>query len=69
MDAKTRLRKHLDRSGLTVKQFARAHDLSAGLVSQWLCGHRMPGRAYALKLQKIAGIPVASWDRAPEKAA
>lgn len=55
------LRDWLKESGLTHRAFARAHGFSAALLSQWLTGHRNPGLPSAIKLERITGIPAASW--------
>lgn len=58
-----RLARELKKRGWKQEDLKRALGLSRGQVSRWLSGARVPEIAAAVRMEKLLGIPVASWTR------
>lgn len=43
--------------------WCREHHVDPGQLSRILAGLAMPGRAVAVKIERITGIPVSAWAR------
>lgn len=56
----------LQETGKTQGQLAREVGVDSGLVNRWVHGSRTPDRTRAVAVERILGIPVASWDEPSE---
>jgi transcriptional regulator with XRE-family HTH domain len=55
------LRDWIDRRGFNQVEGAKYLGISEPYMSMFLSGRRVPGRDLAVKLERLTGIPVASW--------
>jgi transcriptional regulator with XRE-family HTH domain len=60
----SRLKKWLDREGKNQEWLAERLEVSQTTVSAWVRGQSEPRIAFAMKLERLTGIPVAAWARA-----
>lgn len=66
-DALRRLKGWMAAREITVAGLARMLGVKPPAVSNWLSGHARPKTQYRLAIEKIAGVPFASWLTAEEK--
>lgn len=57
------LARHLDRTGLSVSQFAKRHGFNVVTVHGWARGSRNPSLGAAFRLERVTDgeIPAAAW--------
>lgn len=55
----------IDRLGWSQAELAEKLETSSGQVSQWLYGGRRPSLPWALKIEKLVEIDVATWHQEP----
>ena len=51
--------------GLNIRSAARCFEISAGHLSHLENGKRKAGRAVAVRIKRVAGIPVEKWEAEP----
>lgn len=56
------LRTWVERSHYTQGEVARLIGITDVFLSQILHGHRMPGLATAIKVERLTGVPAGSWE-------
>ena len=61
MGGRELLRRYQVREGIRQADLARRLGVSAAAVSLWLRGLRTPDRAAALRIARVAGVPVDAW--------
>ena len=49
------------RHGLNGRQTARLLEMHYTLISNFITGKRLPGREYAIRIERTTGIPVEAW--------
>lgn len=56
-----RLAHTLAERGLSQQQLEKDLDVSAGIVSRWLAGKRVPSLEMAMRMERELGVPAESW--------
>lgn len=56
-----KLREWLKSNDKTQAWLAQETDASQASVSEWVSGRRIPGLPAAVRIERLAGIPVAEW--------
>ena len=49
------------RRGLNGRQTARLLEMHYTVISNFITGKRLPGREYAIRIERTTGIPVEAW--------
>lgn len=60
---KEMLERAMAAKNLRAVDLAEALVVGEGTVSRWLAGHRRPGLASAIQIERLLGIPVDTWMR------
>lgn len=56
----------MERRGLNGRETAALLDVHYTIVSKWANGTRLPGREYALRIERVTGIVVEAWSPTPD---
>jgi len=60
-NGRKRLAQWIERSKMSQREVARLLGFHVSVLNKVLKGHRTPGLATALRLERVTGIPVESW--------